>query len=742
MRREAIIVDSMRTLLLMLGLLAGSVAVANELELLPPEQAFAMTATVSGDEALLNWRVAPGYFMYRHRFKFAVDGIDVPLEQAQIPAGERRDDPIFGDVEALRGNYTVSVPLPLPSAPGLATQLTVTSQGCADIGVCYPPLTRTLTLDTVGSAGGAGGLVPLLSGLDPIFGGDSSDDFLPPDLAFVLSTYTASNGSLVARWEIADGYYLYREKINAEVVEPAGARVVFLQTPTGIAQTDEYFGEMEVFYGEVEARIGIDAGGAAPVTLDLGFQGCALAGLCYPPLTRRASFPAFAGLAQGSVPDSTPTGAAELSQQDRIAQSLLGDNLAWSLAAFFGFGLLLTFTPCVLPMVPILSSIIIGEGAAISTRRAFSLSAVYVLAMALTYTLVGVAAGLLGSGLQAAFQNVFVLGAFSAVFVWLAGAMFGWYELSLPARWQTFVSGISSRQRAGRYTGVAVMGVLSALIVGPCVAAPLAGALIYIGQTGDALLGGAALFAMSLGMGVPLLIVGTSAGRLMPTAGAWMDGVKALFGFVLLGVAVYLIGRVLPESVTMLLWAGLAVGFAVYHGVMRRLPADASAWQQTMRGVGLVVLIYGGLILAGFAAGGTDPLRPLDAFAGAHKHAELPFQRVADVQALDAELRSAAAAGQPVMLDYYADWCVSCKEMEKYTFTDPQVHEALGTTKLLQVDVTRNSEADQALLQRYGLYGPPAILFFDATGSERRAHRLVGFVPAERFAKHVRQAIR
>jgi thiol:disulfide interchange protein DsbD len=384
-----------------------------------------------------------------------------------------------------------------------------------------------------------------------------------------------------------------------------------------------------------------------------------------------------------------------------------------------------------------------------SARRGFVLSLVYVLAMAATYTLAGVFAGLFGDNLQATFQNPWILSTFAGVFVLLALSRFGFYELQMPAFIQGRLSDISNRQKGGSLAGVAVMGFLSALIVGPCVAAPLAGALIYIGQTGDAVLGGFALFALSLGMGAPLIAIGTGAGKLLPKAGPWMDAIKAVFGVLLLGVAIWMLERILPAQITLSLWAALLILSSIYLRALDALPVEASGWTRLWKGLGVVSLVYGVLLLIGAASGARDPLQPLGGMLAANsgggvaaasaQEAHLPFTRIKTVADLDRELGTAARQGRPVMVDFYADWCVSCKEMEKYTFADAAVRQALSQYTLLQADVTANDAADKALMKRFNLIGPPSILFFDSTGKERSDLALVGFKPAEQFVKHVQK---
>ena len=432
-------------------------------------------------------------------------------------------------------------------------------------------------------------------------------------------------------------------------------------------------------------------------------------------------------------------------EQDRVATALMSGNRWLVILSLFGVGLLLTFTPCVLPMVPILTSIIVGRGAssgdgAASTRRAFMLSLVYVLAMAFTYTVAGVLAGLFGANLAAAFQDPWILSAFALVFVLLALSMFGFYVLQMPASWQARLAALGHRQRGGTYAGVGAMGTLSALLVGPCVAAPLAGVLIYIGQTGDPVLGGIALFALGMGMGVPLMVAGVSAGRLLPKAGAWMNAVKAVFGVMLLAVAIYLLERVVPESVALLLWAALFIVCAIYMGALDALAPASGGWRGLWKGAGLVILVYGALLMVGVAGGGGDLFRPLNGVGLAARERELEFRPVKGIDGLNAELGAAAARGQVVMFDFYADWCVSCKEMERFTFSAPGVQAALADAVLLQTDVTANDALDQALLARFGLFGPPAILFFGPDRRERRELRVIGYMGAGPFLRLVERA--
>jgi thiol:disulfide interchange protein DsbD len=584
-------------------------------------------------------------------------------------------------------------------------------------------------------------------------GANDGNPFLPPEKAFVFTAEMKDAHTVTAHWDIADGYYLYRNKFNFEILNPATIQAGTPSFPHGKEKKDDNFGLMEVYFHEVNVELPLQRSSntAGDITLKAVYQGCAEAGFCYPPQTQEITLrlpEAVATTATTNTPlPTTGNASGFVSEQDSYAQSLAEKGLALNMLMFFGLGLLLCFTPCVFPMIPILSSIIAGQGSTITTRRAFLLSLTYVLAMAATYTAAGIAFGLAGNklNLQAAFQNPWVLGSFAAIFVALALSMFGFYDLQIPSSWQGKLAAASNRQRGGSYIGVGIMGMLSALIVGPCMAAPLAGALIYIGQSGDALLGGAALFALSLGMGAPLLIFGTSAGKLLPKAGGWMNVVKAIFGVMLLGVAIWMIERIIPAAVALLLWAALFMICAVYLGALERLQPEASGWHKLWKGVGLIFFVYGGVLLVGAASGGKDMFQPLQGLSisaaqSSPANQSLSFQRIKGLAGLEQGLQQARAAGKPAMVDFYADWCISCKELEKYTFSNPGVQSALSNTVLLQADVTLNDAEDQALLKKFSLFGPPSILFFDTQGNELRQYRLVGFLEPAKFEQQVRSA--
>lgn len=583
--------------------------------------------------------------------------------------------------------------------------------------------------------------------------GGTEDDILDPDEAFKIS-YDSQPGLFKVNWIIADGHYLYREKMQV-TTEETGINSKPLIMPEGEAKDDPIFNKtLHVFHHFAEAALPYQYAdnGDKEVTFKVKYQGCSeISGICYPPQTKKftVKLSPMSAAQAASAAEAAGSETEPVSEQDEIANALRSGNTWLTLAIFFGAGLLLAFTPCVFPMIPILSGIIVGQGQDITTRKAFYLSLIYVLAMAMTYTVVGILVGLSGENIQAWFQNPWIIGSFAAIFVALSFSMFGFYDLQMPASIQSKLTHISNSQQGGNIVGVAIMGFLSALIVGPCVTAPLVGALIYIAETGDAVLGGMALFSLSMGMGAPLLLIGASAGKFLPRAGAWMDAVKAVFGVLLLGLAIWLLERVAPAGATMALWAALIIVSAIYMGAMETLAEGSSGWKKLWKGIGVLLLIYGIIILLGLASGNRNIFQPLKGLnysmgttAGTVTQAEhLDFIQIKGVDGLNTELAKASAAGKPVMLDFYADWCVSCKEMEALTFADPAVQAALDGVVLLQADVTPNDDKDTELYRHFGIIGPPSIMFFGADGKERRNYRVVGYMPAEKFSQHVSRAL-
>lgn len=622
---------------------------------------------------------------------------------------------------------------------------------------------------SVAAASDASVLTPASSGgvldsLRGIFGGAPKEPaLLPPEEAFQVAVSAQNRDTLVATLTAAEGYYLYRDRIAFHIEDSADVAIAQVSLPPGKLKDDPTFGPVEVYYGTIEALIALNrpAGDAsASLRLRAFFQGCNVpTGVCYPPLEQTltvslADTAAPAVSIQSAVEQQSSEGRGTASSkagnrpvsETSLVQDLFAEGNTWALlAAFFGFGLVLAFTPCMLPMIPILSGMIIGQRGKLSRRHAFGLSLVYVLAMAVTYALAGVAAGMAGTMLAAYLQNPWILGSFAAVFVLLALSMFGFYQLQMPASIQTRLAGAANRRGGGKVLSVFLMGVLSAVIVGPCVAAPLAGALLYIGQTEDVVLGGLALFTMAIGMGVPLLIFGTTAGALLPKAGPWMKSVQHFFGVTMLAVAIYLISPVIPAVVHMILWAILLIISAMYLKALDPLPAASPGAVRFGKGVGIIALTLGLAIFLGALSGSRDIFQPLSAFASSSASSDpegaggtLEFQKITSLAELDAQLQ--AANGRYVMLDFWADWCVSCKEMELFTFTDSKVRARLKDVVLIKADVTANNAADQALLRRFGLFGPPGIIFFDRQGEEID-FQVVGFQSAKKFLRSLDIAI-
>ncbi len=581
---------------------------------------------------------------------------------------------------------------------------------------------------------------------------------LTREQAFPVSVTLESNQLLSIQWDIADGYYLYKKRLKFSFEQGSDIQAGQPILPTGIRLDDPTYGDVLVYRNRLIVKYPIQGytSTATNAVLKLKYQGCADVGVCYPPAKQSFNLHKLKRAPSNGTNAKTPaTKPSEnnpvmQSEQDSIAASLVSGNFLLTLVSFFGFGLLLAFTPCVFPMIPILSGIIVGQGESISTRRAFSLSLAYVLAMALAYTLVGVLAAVFGTNLQIWFQNPWVLGSFAGIFILLSLSMFGFYELQMPGVIQNRLNSISNQQESGKIASAAIMGLLSALIVGPCVTAPLVGALIYIGQTGDVLLGGSALFALGLGMGAPLLVIGTSAGKLLPRAGMWMEAVKAVFGVLMLAVAIWLLDRVIPSLVSQLLWATLLIVSSIYLGALRQHTEETHSWQLLWKGFGFIGLLYGSLMIIGMAGGKGNLLHPLESFTGKkgsaiessnYTHQGIVFQRIKGLEELESMLKKAQNSGQTVMLDFYADWCISCVEMEKTTFKDASVLSALKNTVTLQADVTQNNEADQALLKHFGIVGPPAILLFDKEGLEQRPFRIVGYTAGDVFSTHLKKAL-
>ncbi|MDD5240579.1 MAG: protein-disulfide reductase DsbD [Sulfuricella sp.] len=777
----------MRYLLMVVFLLLSWAAQAVEGDLPEPEQAFKFSARVIDDKTLeVRYQIAEGFYLYRNKFKFQAEPADATLGTPQMPAGKIKQDEFFGKIETYRNTLVIHLPFTRGSASRIT--LKATSQGCADVGVCYPPQTQVAKLELPAPA--SAGKSFILKSLS------SQDEFLSPDKAFKLAVKVIDKNTLLATFNIADGYYLYRDKIKFALKNGSGVQIDSVIMPPGDIKTDPNFGQTEVFHKSFQAVIILkrSSNDEQIISLVAGYQGCSEKGVCYPPARKIAGLTLIGGmpttgeqfaqphakLAAQPEPASMPADAAALTplaspapaakaasptastapeatgpsaqaqpqenDSSRIGTLLKGGNFWLILVTFFGFGLLLALTPCVFPMIPILSGIIVGQGKELTKSRALIMSLAYVLGMAITYAAVGVAAGMSGTLLSAALQNPWVLGGFALVFVALALSMFGMYELQMPSFIQSRFTEASNKVQGGGLASVFIMGMLSAVIVGPCVAAPLAGALLYISQTGNVLLGGSALFSLALGMGAPLLLVGVSAGALLPRAGGWMEAVKSFFGVLLLGVAIWLISPVISPLAHMLLWGALLIVSAVYLHAIDPLPLPASGFAKLWKGVGIIALIAGTALLIGALSGGRDILQPLSGLRAqgearaAGAATSLKFERVKSLADLSQRVKQ--AKGKYVMLDFYADWCVSCKEFERFTFGDAGVQAKLRDVVLLQADVTANNEDDKALLKKFGLFGPPGIIFFDQNGKELSAGRVVGYEPPEKFIASLDAIIR
>jgi thioredoxin:protein disulfide reductase len=708
-------------------------------QVLHPQDAFPYTVEADAHRLLVRFEVREGYYLYREKFGFGTSTRGARVSTARYPQGLIHSDEFFGEQEIYRGRFEIAIPYSR-TEPLERLVLDLQLQGCADIGLCYPPQDWTREVELpAGPLTGSTLSQPVMLG-DLILGRSAPaaiEEILPPEQAFVMNARVDGPNQLVVSWEIAPGYYLYRDKF--EFATDSEIRFGDPRIPQGIAHHDEHFGDVRVFYRDVDVELPFARAtpDETPIELKATFQGCKEDSICYPPIEQSMALvlPPSSAFDVSSAFQEPP-----ITEQDRLAALLLSDAWWLVLGTFYGLGLLLAFTPCVLPMVPILSGIIAGHGQ-ISTQRAFALSLAYVLGMAVTYTAAGALAAMAGEQVQAVFQKPWIITLFAGLFVALGLAMFGLFQLQMPAAVQTRLASLANRQSAGTFAGTAAVGALSALIVTTCVAPPLVAALAVIGQSGDVVRGSSALFALSLGMGTPLLAFGASAGKLMPKAGPWMNTVKAAFGVMLIGVAIWMLERVLPGTVTLVMWALLVFLTGVFMGAFEPLPESPRASRRLGKGLGMLACLYGALMIVGAALGGSDPLRPIPQGAlvsgSSAPSQRLSFQPVDNVASLENALAAARRDGRPVMVDFTADWCVSCKEMERHTFTADQVVDALTPFELLKIDVTANNDDDKALLRYFGSFGPPTIAFFDSAGQRLDSYTLVGFVRAQEFATHV-----
>ncbi len=593
--------------------------------------------------------------------------------------------------------------------------------------------------------------------------------FLQPDEAFKPSAKMVDPKTIGVEMIMGDQIHIYADKLkvtDADKNDGIDFKTVTMAKPTQLDGENVYESSPAIRIALLKTK---ELSGEKKVKIKLSYQGCSSAGLCYEPMdkTLEVTLDADAiAMKQSSEPSSVqkesvaatkaieaspisevktepkkePTIQPKGSETDQIAGVIKGGSLWFIILSFFGFGLLLALTPCVFPMIPIISSVIMAQGTGLGTKKAFWLSVVYVLSMAVAYTIAGILAGLFGANLQAAFQTPWIITLFSLIFVVLAMSMFDLFELQIPNAIQSKITKVSGSQSG--VLGIAIMGFLSALIVGPCVAAPLAGALIYIGQTGDAFLGGVALFSLSIGMGVPLIAIGTSAGKFMPRPGVWMDNVKSIFGVMLIGISIWMISRIIDENISMMLWGGLAIFVAINIGALEPIRGRCIRCQRAnKKALGIIILLYGMSLLLGGMSGAKDPLHPLDPFLPSKAVAESTvaahksFQKITSIEQLDAIL--AENKGKRVLVDFYADWCTACKEFESRTFSDEQVKGAMDKFVMVQVNLTANDDAAKKISSKYGIFGPPAILFFDEQGNRLKNEDIVGFKEPKEFLNHL-----
>ncbi len=779
------------------SLLNFGAVTAQEDELLPPEEAFALIAWVENNSLIAEFQIAPGYYMYRERFDFQVESDGARFDTSIIPKGKIKNDEFFGDMEVYRDSVRIELPIIYASTNTGNLRVKTSGQGCADIGVCYPPLQQSLDIDTTSTArvyptayeaptepqddnnvqllqallgeSTSSNELAASSDLDivpessnalsvlQLLGEESglTDDVeIPhPDTAFMLSAELDADNNIQSEIIIYPNTYLYRDKTKVSLIDGSGHSLGTINIPRGDEKTDEFLGDTEVFHDLLQVSIPVisDAGASENYTLAYQYQGCVEDRICYPPITKYLKVNSDSGkiLISDEMPKSADVESIAVenkslpqSEQD-VFTDLLKDVSLWSILLFFLAGIGLTFTPCVFPMIPILSSIIAGQGESVTTRKAFSLSLIYVLSMASTYAVIGAIVGYYGAefNIQVWFQDPIILSVFASIFVLLALSMFGFYQIQMPLAIQNRLASISNSQQGGNLVSVGIMGMFSAVIVGPCITAPLVGALIFISQSQDWLLGGIALFALGLGMGVPLLIVGTSAGNLLPRAGKWMDIVKSAFGVVMLGLAIWLLERILPVSIIMGMIAALMMTSAIYMGALDSLTESASGWRKLSKGAGIILLLYGAIYLVGAVSDSRDLLQPLRGVFTSNSSQSsvegIQFRQIKGQQGLQQALSDSIGQNRATMLDFYADWCISCKEMERYAFTHPGVLKSLEQVNTIQADVTANDAIDIKLLSSLGIYGPPAILFFDPQGIEISHRRVVGEMSGEDFAAHI-----
>lgn len=752
-------------------------------EVLPVNQAFQVSAEALDKEQIrLKWKVTDGYYLYRKKFEVSSKNPDVqlpPLDSLNFPAGEIKVDPNFGEMEVYHQDVIFQLPITRLKNTQQAFELELEAkyQGCADAGLCYPPQKQILkvqlaALDNLDKTPPSESLANTDANADnktldppaqtsppvvktikppPATPSDPAVEPLPVDQAFKYNLVAVDQKTLVAHWDIQPDHQLYRSKISFSTQGNEDFHLGAPLFPTGQIVEDDYFGTVEVFNHALDVSIPIiqtDNQAVLPkkFTVIAEYQGCSSStGICYPPVKKTLELDlSNAPPKLESLPATQTT--QPTNNNDSYVSALEGASFFGTILLFFGGGLLLAFTPCIFPMFPILSGVIAGQSD-LSARKAFFLSLAYVTASSVAYALIGVFFGLFGANLQMTLQHPVAIGIFATLFVILALSMFGFFDLQLPTSLQSRLNEFSNKQQSGSLLGAAIMGFISTLIVGPCVAPPLAGALTYIAQTKDALLGGIALFTMGFAMGIPLLIVGTSAGHLLPRAGTWMDTTKAIFGMIMLGLAISMLHRIVPIEVTMALTGILLVASGIYMGALDKISEESTGWKRFWKSIGLIMVFYGAMQLLGVATGSTNLFQPLKGVFTVSANAspvnrssnQLSFETIKSVEDLEAKLKLAKQRQQLTMLDFTADWCPDCKRLEQTTFVDPTVMKQLQGVQLLKADLTADDEQDRALLRKLIIAGPPTIVFFDNNANEIKNLRSVGYRNPADFSKHLEQ---
>nr|CAA6807314.1 MAG: Cytochrome c-type biogenesis protein DsbD, protein-disulfide reductase (EC [uncultured Thiotrichaceae bacterium] len=724
-------------------------------DLLHPDKAFQVSATaIDGNNIKVTWEVTDGYYLYKERISFTSgdDGVTLLNEDATYPTGDIKNDPNFGEMEVYHKAFSVELPITRQADTQNAIEFTLKTkyQGCADAGLCYPPQRKTLnvSLPALASNSNPSAPQPITPETTVVTNDDTASQSitnknkaLPADEALKFSLIATDKNTLHARWEILPNHHLYRNKISFTASNPEDAQLGTPKFPTGKIVKDEFFGDTETYAGSVDIEIPILTSGIDELTIQTQYQGCSNdARVCYPPINKETTL-SLVNLPENSSQSSN-------SESGLLTEHYFSDSFLGTILAFFIIGLGLSLTPCIFPMIPILSGIVAGQSN-LSASKAFLLSLVYVTASATAYALIGLVFGYFGENLQSSLQHPIAIGMFATLFVVLAFSMFGFFELQMPNNIQSRLNEISNNQRGGSLIGAAIMGFLSTLIVGPCVAPALAAALTYIADSKDALLGASALFSMGFGMGVILLVVGTLGGHLLPRAGTWMDVIKSLFGIMLLGMAIWMLSRITSTTVTMLLIGVLLVSSGIYMGALDKLNEDTTGWDRFWKSIGLVLLFFGFAQLVGVVTGTQNAIHPLQGaltfnVSGAatgtpQQHEGLAFKKIKKVEELDDIINQAKQSNQLVMLDFYADWCVDCIRMEKNVFTSPDVNNDLKNVIILQADVTARDEHDKALEKRFGIIGPPTIIFFNRQGEEINGIRMIGYEDTGAFRKRLKQ---